>query len=90
MLTWRKAYRKYKPRTVLGKCNICAKKSVKQAYCTVCHPCAKAQGLCEKCGTKPSEVRAHEPGNREGGGEGTLTIVGPRAWSSARKPQKTR
>ena len=61
VLTWRKAYRKYKPRTRPGKCNLCAKKSVKQAYCTICRPCAKSKGLCEKCGCKPQEVRPTTP-----------------------------
>eukprot|EP01043_Picozoa_sp_COSAG02_P050428 COSAG02_NODE_5182_length_4563_cov_4.094982_5_plen_158_part_00 len=61
VLTWRKAYRKYKPKTRPGKCNICAKKSVNQAYCSICRPCAKAKSLCEKCGCKPAEVRVCEP-----------------------------
>ena len=60
VLTWRKAYRKYKPKTRPGKCNLCAKKAVKQAYCSICRPCAKARGLCEKCGCKPAEVRVPE------------------------------
>ena len=37
------------------------KKSVKQAYCTICRPCAKSKGLCEKCGCKPQEVRPAAP-----------------------------
>ena len=40
VLLWRKTYRKYKPLTKARKCNVCAKKHVKQAYCTVCKPCA--------------------------------------------------
>ena len=54
ILEWRKTYRKYKPRKRAGKCNICAQKHVKQAYCTVCKPCALEKVLCEKCGKSTS------------------------------------
>ena len=65
MLTWRKTYRKYKPRTTPGKCNVCAKKDVRQAYCTVCRPCAQTHGVCEKCGQKPKEGKVQAPQSKE-------------------------
>jgi hypothetical protein len=49
-IEWRKAYRKYKPRTGQpGKCNLCQQKRVTAAYHTICEPCThkstKAQTL---------------------------------------------
>lgn len=39
-LVWRKKYRKYKPRTQLGGCNLCLEKRVvKYAYHTICTKC---------------------------------------------------
>lgn len=39
-IEWRKKYRKYKPRTQLGKCNLCSMKKIKAAYHTICTDCA--------------------------------------------------
>jgi len=39
-IEWRKKYRKYKPRTQLGKCNLCCMKKIKAAYHTICTDCA--------------------------------------------------
>ncbi|KAL7483643.1 hypothetical protein ACHAW6_009289 [Cyclotella cf. meneghiniana] len=39
-IEWRKKYRKYKPRTQPGKCNICFQKNVMAAYHTICTKCA--------------------------------------------------
>jgi len=39
-IEWRKKYRKYKPRTQPGKCNVCMKRNVKAAYHTICRDCA--------------------------------------------------
>lgn len=39
-IEWRKQYRKYKPRTQLGKCNLCCQKNIKAAYHTICTNCA--------------------------------------------------
>ena len=88
MLTWRKTYRKYKPRTTPGKCNVCAKKAVRQAYCTVCRPCAQTHGVCEKCGQKPKEGKVQAPQSKEeqladrwtetiGGGRNTQRRISP-------------
>jgi len=38
-LEWRKNYRKYKPRTQPGTCNICHRRNVKHAYHTICTAC---------------------------------------------------
>lgn len=40
-IVWRKQYRKYKPRTAPGKCNLCSKKRVVAAYHTICEPCSR-------------------------------------------------
>lgn len=55
-LMWRKAFRKFKPRTVFGRCNHCAKKNVKNAYCTICRDCATKAKCCAKCGRAKATV----------------------------------
>jgi len=52
-LKWRRAYRKFKLRTVPGRCNLCHEKGCYKAYRTVCDPCALARGLCAKCVKEP-------------------------------------
>lgn len=42
-IEWRKQYRKYKPRTQPGKCNICQQRRVMAAYHTVCETCTLSQ-----------------------------------------------
>lgn len=39
-IEWRKKYRKYKPRTQPGKCNLCCHKNIMAAYHTICTNCA--------------------------------------------------
>jgi hypothetical protein len=39
-LEWRKKYRKYKPRSQPGKCNLCQHKNVMAAYHTICTSCS--------------------------------------------------
>ena len=41
-IEWRKKYRKYKPRTQPGKCNICLQRRVMAAYHTICDKCTKS------------------------------------------------
>mmetsp|Transcript_8605 Transcript_8605/g.17902 ORF Transcript_8605/g.17902 Transcript_8605/m.17902 type:complete len:364 (-) Transcript_8605:757-1848(-) len=56
-IEWRKKYRKYKPRTQPGKCNLCSRKNVMAAYHTICTECAgseKAIAAMEKRRTAPS------------------------------------
>ena len=52
-LSWRKQYRKYKLRTVPGKCNVCQEKNIGKAYRSVCDNCAKERALCAKCAKEP-------------------------------------
>lgn len=42
-LEWRKKYRKYKPRTQPGSCNICKQKRVLAAYHTICRKCTTSE-----------------------------------------------
>jgi len=42
-IEWRKTYRKYKPRTQPGKCNLCQRRNIKAAYHTICGECAWAK-----------------------------------------------
>ena len=39
-IEWRKQYRKYKPLTQPGKCNLCQRRNIKAAYHTICADCA--------------------------------------------------
>merc|ERR1712232_1225726 len=38
-----KKYRKYKPRTQPGKCNVCGQKNIMAAYHTICTKCAGSE-----------------------------------------------
>mmetsp|Transcript_47588 Transcript_47588/g.101119 ORF Transcript_47588/g.101119 Transcript_47588/m.101119 type:complete len:297 (+) Transcript_47588:108-998(+) len=58
-IEWRKKYRKYKPRSQPGKCNLCFQKNVLAAYHTIC----------TKCATSDKAIAAME--KREGGGGST-------------------
>lgn len=42
-IEWRKKYRKYKPRSQPGKCNLCFQKNVKAAYHTICAKCTGSE-----------------------------------------------
>ena len=42
-IEWRKKYRKYKPRSQPGKCNICEKRTVLAAYHTICTSCTTSE-----------------------------------------------
>ena len=56
-LQWRKTFRKFKPRKVFGKCNHCARKNIKNAYCTICRECAEKANCCAKCTKKKSIIQ---------------------------------
>mmetsp|Transcript_4611 Transcript_4611/g.8868 ORF Transcript_4611/g.8868 Transcript_4611/m.8868 type:complete len:290 (-) Transcript_4611:83-952(-) len=47
-IEWRKQYRKYKPLTQPGKCNLCQQKNVVAAYHTICTNCATSDKAREK------------------------------------------
>ena len=59
-IEWRKQYRKYKPRTQPGTCNICKKRNVKAAYHTICTDCTtesqKAKELIKEALEKNPEL----------------------------------
>jgi len=60
-IEWRKKYRKYKPRTQPGKCNLCFQKNVLAAYHTICTKCTgseKAIAAMQKSKGGPKEPSA--------------------------------
>ncbi|XP_041366710.1 uncharacterized protein C9orf85 homolog [Gigantopelta aegis] len=59
-IEWKIKYRKYKPLTIPRKCVSCFEKSIKQAYYTLCVPCATARGVCAKCAEKKKIVSTTE------------------------------
>ncbi|EGD82464.1 hypothetical protein PTSG_03114 [Salpingoeca rosetta] len=64
-IEWRKQFGKYKPRTTLGRCNLCHEKAVKIAYHTVCGPCAKKNDVCAKCGKREEDIVPEGPSKDE-------------------------
>ena len=48
-IQWKKDYRKYKPKTVVGRCRKCDEKTVKKAYHVMCDNCAESSQCCAKC-----------------------------------------
>ncbi|KAL7530733.1 hypothetical protein ACHAWF_003497 [Thalassiosira exigua] len=71
-IEWRKKYRKYKPRTQPGKCNLCFKKNVLAAYHTIC----------TKCTTSDKAISAMEE-KRQVGSEGGPSPASTSATASA-------
>jgi hypothetical protein len=70
-IEWRKAYRKYKPRTGQpGKCNLCHHRKVTAAYHTICEPCThkstKAQTLLWEWNAAVAVKKATKTRNRSG------------------------
>ena len=65
-LNWRRKYRKFKLRTVPGRCNVCSQKDILKAYRTWCDACAKARDICAKCGKEPICKNTEEIGSDEG------------------------
>ena len=49
VILWKKKYRKYKPRTQPGRCNLCKNKNVLAAYHVICRGCARKANVCAKC-----------------------------------------
>eukprot|EP00792_Barthelona_sp_PAP020_P014055 TRINITY_DN9675_c0_g1_i1.p1 TRINITY_DN9675_c0_g1~~TRINITY_DN9675_c0_g1_i1.p1 ORF type:complete len:159 (-),score=32.71 TRINITY_DN9675_c0_g1_i1:60-536(-) len=60
-IEWRKTYRKYKPRTVPGKCVNCSLKNVRYAYHSLCENCAVTKGVCAKCTQTPVNTPGFVP-----------------------------
>lgn len=53
-IEWRKKYRKYKPLTQPGKCNICKQQNVKAAYHTICTKCTTSEKALKSLSNDPS------------------------------------
>ncbi|KAL4623160.1 hypothetical protein GN956_G19355 [Arapaima gigas] len=68
ILEWKVKYNKYKPLTQPRKCVKCLQKTVRDAYCIICRPCALSQGACAKCGKEKDIVIPFRP-KQEGGAE---------------------
>lgn len=63
-LEWRKRYRKYKPRTVPGKCNLCEKRNVSAAYHTICRACTKESAKAQELLAEFNSDNTSEPYTR--------------------------
>jgi hypothetical protein len=57
-IEWRKQYRKYKVRTIPGKCNLCSVKRIKAAYHTICEPCSRTSSKAVTMLAEMNEVKA--------------------------------
>ena len=58
ILQWKIDYRKYKPLSTVGRCNLCKEKKIYKAYRTICDECAinhLPKKLCTKCGEEVDE-----------------------------------
>ena len=58
ILQWKIDYRKYKPLSTVGRCNLCKEKKIYKAYRTICDECAinhLPKKLCSKCGEEVDE-----------------------------------
>ncbi|XP_078036779.1 uncharacterized protein C9orf85 homolog [Augochlora pura] len=64
IIEWKIKYKKYKPLKTPSKCIKCQQKSVRQAYHTICSPCAKENEVCSKCGSK-SDIIEGKPTKQE-------------------------
>jgi len=58
-IEWRKQYRKYKPLSQPGKCNLCQKRNVVAAYHTICTGCA----ITERAFHKMNALKETESGS---------------------------
>ncbi|KAL8137442.1 hypothetical protein V2J09_003443 [Rumex salicifolius] len=48
-IDWKRKYGKYKPLSEPSKCQKCSKRTVRQAYHSLCTGCSKEHKLCAKC-----------------------------------------
>jgi hypothetical protein len=61
ILEWKIKYKKYKLPKAPKKCTICEQKTIKNAYHTMCIPCAEMQNVCPKCGKAEEIVKNNVP-----------------------------
>lgn len=62
ILEWKIKYKKYKLPKAPKKCTKCEQKTIKNAYHTMCIPCAEIQKVCPKCGKADEIVTNNVPG----------------------------
>ncbi|KAK8606630.1 hypothetical protein V6N13_052397 [Hibiscus sabdariffa] len=55
-IDWKRRYGKYKPLTEPAKCQLCAKRNVRQAYHNLCSGCAKERKVCAKCRCRVDQI----------------------------------
>lgn len=65
VLQWKIKYRKYRPLSTPGKCNLCELKNILKGHRMICDQCSKQHMLCSKClnpcenFAKPSHISKH-------------------------------
>lgn len=65
IIEWKIKYKKYKPLSQAKTCTKCHNKAVKDAYHTICIPCASNMEVCCKCGKKEEIVQHKTPTETE-------------------------
>ena len=58
-IKWKIEYGKYKPLTNPSKCVKCLEKNIVKAYRILCDKCSKENGICSKCGSSCTFMKAH-------------------------------
>jgi len=81
-IEWRKNYRKYKPRTQPGTCNLCRRRNVLAAYHTICTNCTvseKAHQVLQelRLGGKKEETAVEEGSAEEEDPSNETKVVDP-------------
>lgn len=55
-IEWKRKYGKYKPLVEPSKCQQCSKRTVRQAYHSLCSACAKENNVCAKCSCRVDRI----------------------------------
>ncbi|XP_037795009.1 uncharacterized protein C9orf85 homolog [Penaeus monodon] len=76
IIEWKIKYKKYKPLSQAKTCTKCHNKAVKDAYHTICIPCASNMEVCCKCGKKEEIVQHKAPTKTE-----KVSFRTQRAWA---------
>lgn len=80
-IEWRKKYRKYKPRTQPGKCNLCFQKNILAAYHTICTKCVASDRAVA------AMVKRQGGGDDAGGDSGVASTAAAASTSSSSECQ---
>ena len=80
ILQWKIDYRKYKPLSTVGRCNLCKEKKIYKAYRTICDECAInhiPKKLCTKCGEEVDEYEKpiNSRNNPESGVKKSVPVI---------------